>query len=628
MTKRAPTRLLRLLRIDDDITTGGNPKTPGFQAQRAPRHLETVELQDGARTKPGIGSWEDAVAFWTHQKGIPDIDLVISDVRFDDDTSPLVNGWILPKGAWLPTGLSHFKAFAALARFTGRPLGVGLHTKESRIWRRLTEEADPFLRVMGNLAAHEIGELAALLGEGSEIKADADSCWDWLEQRTLHQTEFREAVPRALVNYRLKLGAFSLLPADYEAMVQWCGRMEAKAAKDGLSAKIDDGTDEGFPVFFPDGSRHRLSIRSLFADVLLARPRYQFEREGLPKEAFELREDKDFHKLDQKGNPKIGALVYRCGQYGRAFKKALQLLALFPPPAGRNAPFTFADARAMVAADWPSSALAVLFQDVKRDFEVYDVWRRFYLEHEWNPITDTFGERSRASVGTLHYWVGRVAAAADHHKSINHESVMELFELSGYERDEPDAEMDFRDADDDVYDDVLLPDEIVKEDPGDCTAPARRRGWPGTRRCIGLLNDLGVLAYASGTKRYVITDTAYSPHLIPPAPRWLPVGFMEMSQLGPTVGTINDRLLKPDASLKKSFGYVRDGDNNEMLERAVCNGFGLEDYVEGREYIKLFRAGTPPVAWIKEAARDFARHEGWPEEGWPESLRDPPANSD
>jgi hypothetical protein len=637
-TKIIPRRL-RLLRIDDDLTPGGNPKAPGFHAQRVPQHLETVNLDDGGQPKPGIGSWQDAVSFWTYQKGVPNIDLVVSDVRFDDDTSPIVDGWNLPRGAWLPTGLSHFKAFAALARATGRPLGVGLHTKEARIWRKLADEQDPLLRLMGNLAAHEIGELAALLGYGEEIGSDATSCWRWLEDRTLDVTDFREAVPRALESFRRNLGSFKLLPADYEALVAWCGGMEAAASgPTGKSPPIDDKTDIGFTVMFPDGSRHVLSIRSLFADVLLERKRFQFEREGLPRSAFQLVADEKFSCLDGDGNPKIGALVHKCGEYGRAFRKALEILDQFPPPPGRNAPFTLAEARARVGADGPATSLAILFQDVRREYELFRAWRTLYEGHEWHPIADAFGEATDDLTTTLRSWLQKVSSIG----SVTHDDIMEMFEYVGFDRDDESSTSEYEEAEDedeDVYGEVPLPDELVEEEADDCAAPARRRGWPGTKRCIRLLVDMGILVHVSGTERYVPGPTKFDRNVVPPVPKWPPRGFMQLTQLGPAIGTDLDRLYKPQAQLRNMLGYTKEetktddskkmgkskkkGNSNSTIQRWIAKGFGLTGGdTEATAFLDAFRLGTPRVAWVKEACRDYARHIGWDDEAtWPEALR-------
>lgn len=631
MKARTAPRQLRVLRIDDDLTSGGNPKAPGFRAQRASRHLATVDLDDCGQPKPGIGSWADAMAFWTLQKGAPEVDLVISDVRFDDDTSPLVTGWNLPRGAWLPTGLSHFKAFAALARATGRPLGVGLHTKEPRIWRKLSDEQDPFFRLMANLAAQEIGELAALLGEGAEVNCDADSCWRWLEDRTFDATEFREAVPYALADFRKKLGACRLLPRDYERMVEWCGSMEAFAAAGSGTAKpLDDGTDRGFPVMFPDGTHQLLSLRSLFADVLLKRPRFQFEREGLPRHCFALQPDDAFYSLDGEGNPKIGALVYQCGEYGRAAMKALEILNRLAPEPGRNTPLTLADARRAVDATWLPTALAVLFQDIYREWQLFQAWRPLYQEHEWHPIADSFGPRTDDETKTLRSWLKKVSKCVSAGSSISHEDVMAMFEAAGFDRNDPlglEADSDLLLLDDeDIDDEDLLPEEREEEDSKDCTQPAKRRGWVGTRRCIDLLTKMGVLELIPGTRRYGPGSQAFSPVATPPVPKWLPRNFMKLSELGPTVGTEDDRLLNPNAALKRMFGYHRKAngkeDTNSMIQHALVKGLGLSGDSEATSFMEWFRRGAPQIGWVKEACRDYARQLPWDDEtGWPESLR-------
>ncbi|HEY6219241.1 MAG TPA: hypothetical protein VIV65_04225, partial [Gemmatimonadaceae bacterium] len=308
------------------------------------------------------------------------------------------------------------------------------------------------------------------------------------------------------------------------------------------------------------------------------------------------------------------------------------------PPPGRNAPFTLADARARVGADGPATSLAILFQDVRREYELFRAWRTLYEGHEWHPIADAFGEATDDLTTTLRSWLQKVSSIG----SVTHDDIMEMFEYVGFDRDDESSAAEYEEAEDedeDVYGEVLLPDELVEEEADDCAAPARRRGWPGTKRCIRLLVDMGILVHVSGTERYVPGPTKFDRNVVPPVPKWPPRGFMQLTQLGPAIGTDLDRLYKPQAQLRNMLGYTKEetktddskkkgkskkkGNSNSTIQRWIAKGFGLTGGdTEATAFLDAFRLGTPRVAWVKEACRDYARHIGWDDEAtWPEALR-------
>src|ERR1035437_3200630 len=110
-------RNLRLLQIDVELP---GPRSVAF--------IDTVTIN--GVSKPGIDRWEVAIEFWNGFEASERIDLITADVRFTaDHTSPLWYDETFrnPNDAereefLIPTGLSHVKPFAAIARATGRPI--------------------------------------------------------------------------------------------------------------------------------------------------------------------------------------------------------------------------------------------------------------------------------------------------------------------------------------------------------------------------------------------------------------------------------------------------------------------------------------------------------------------------
>lgn len=612
-------RNLKVLRIDDDLDAGGNPAAPRYAAQRAPRHLDSIELDQAGQRVPGIRSWKDAILFWEQYNQAQSIDLIIADVRFDDHTTPLVNLAVDGNRLPLPTGISHFKAFAALARAHGRPIGVGMHTKEAQVWRNYAKAKGRDLQYVAMLAAHEIGELAGILGEtGDFVRRDAEDCWAWLEKRTITSDDFRKAIPPALTQFRSKLRNFRLMPKDYEALVAWCARMEASCAQDGCATlRLTNQEDQGFPITGTDGTRDVISFRSLFADCLLERTKFLFEKEGLPRASYELKEDPDFYKLDE-GFPRIGALIYQCGQFGRAYSNAKNILAQFPPVPSQIPSLKLSKVRSDLHAGTLDTALAILLQDVARDHAVQSAWRNLYCHYEWHPLQDAFRQSATDETSTLQFWVNRVGAALSRQHSISHETIMQLFEDGGYDRTNTDWPEGFIKntlavTNDDIFVHAeSLPDQV---DDQASNVTKQRQGWPGTRRCIEALSSLGVVRRDRNKRAYVPIQKL-STNRIPPCPSEPPHGFFLLSELGEAYGD-GEALYAPQATLRALFGYPRT-DYNDIIQRTVGDAFGFD----GMGFLNAFRKGRPPVSWVKALCRDYARDElGWTDEGtWPVSL--------
>lgn len=592
----APTigpRRLRLLRIDDDLNPGNSP-TPQAAEQEAPTHLETVFVKDGDSILAGIGSWATAIQFWKEFNSIGQIDLIVSDVKFKDETSPLnalaSQGERLP----LPTGMSHFKAFAAIARAKGTTLGIGLHTKDATIWEEYSKSPDPSLRFMSLLAAHEIGELAAIIGEADGIPgAGVEACWSWLRQYTVDKPNFRQAIPTALSHYRRRIREMLMLPSDWRALVSWCGRMQAAANDPGAKADLflTDESDPGFSLLRADGTKDTIFVRSLYADVPLGRQGFAFDLVPLPAECFALGEDENFSELDQKGNPKIGALVTVCGDLARAYEDCLKILESFPVPAQGELNCKLTDVKKRLRASNLAAAIAVILQDVRRESALFVQWQRFYSECEWDPEHDRFSGNDAIGKRAIKDWLRMISKKLAREGSVTDLEVVEWFRVAG-----------------------------VPEDPD-------QKQRPGAVRCLRLLQNMEVAKYLKGQNRYV-SGRPFSDDDVPELPDTPPAGFFAHSELGKAFSLDGSQPNDPSRTLRILFGHDKVLESGQapaadsVLERQLGQAFGLSNKA-ATKFLESFREGHS-YPWLKALCRDYARDElGWTDTAtWPKSLLD------
>lgn len=604
-------RRLRLLRIDDDLIPGKSSEAPQPASDRAPAAIETIELPERGICIPGIRSWEGVIGFWSGYDLRSPVDLILSDVKFIDPTSPLsalATGDALP----LPTGLSHFKAFAAIARAHGRPVGLGLHTKDSRIWSEFASDGNRELRFMALLAAQEAGELAAILGEGSELEGTtAEACWKWLDKRAFGRTTFLDALPSALEQYRKHLGGISLLPHDYDALRIWCARMESASngtQPERSGAKLTKEEDCGFPIVDSAGVRDVISLRSLFADATMEPWLLDFDHEHLPSGCFELKKDNHFNILLE-GSPKIGALVYECGRLAREYETALEILNFFPVPQLEPPTVNLSGARKAVGATSMETAIAIFLQDIRREHLLFKSWENLFKNYTWHPITDTFHDALDLEGSTLQAWLERAHDLLVDEGELRHNTIMDLFENFGHGRGE-----EAPGADGFAWEDS---ESAREEDYG--AASKIDLSYPGTRRLIGLLRSMGVVKRLK--KAYVQDGAKYSKDRIPRQPLHPPIGFVRCSEFGDAFSVVSDELLDPSVTLRALFGYDRTKPD-DILQRTIGRAFGIET-PQGTAFLDSFRKGDPPVGWVKTLCRDFARYErGWVDSTtWPEALR-------
>lgn len=594
-----PPRALRLLRIDDDLHGGLDVVgAPQYPAQKVFRHLDTVSVHTEQGPLAGIDCWSTAITFWSNYEDIGPIDLIVSDVRFLDKTSPLarltVDGPPLP----LPTGLSHFKPFAAIARASGRPLGIGLHTKDPTIWERFwrnpDREGDVNLRFMSLLAAHEIGELAAIMGEADELMGtDAEACWDWLQKFAVDKPIYECAVPIALSQYRRGLSNTHVLPVDWRALLAWCTNMReaATSSGEGVGPLLSVENDPGIVIFGDDGRRDAISIRSIFADVPPGKQGFDFDLVSLPARSFTLGDDDSYFELDGEGYPKIGALVMKLGSLAHDYEKALEILAYFPELPEGDVDLKLTDVKSQLRATNLATALAILLQDVRREHIVSEEWSTFYQSQEWDPSTNMFTGQESLNINIKGY-LERILKAWKHNDVWHIADVVTYFHCS---------------------------DVSIDPDQGNP---------PSANFCLELLRELGLATRAPNTDSYSRTNQSFSPGALPPFPKTPPRGFFSHSRLGKAYSFDEIGLNDPSKILRILFGYESFSEGpqksgNAVLERQIGQAFGWVNS-DGTKFLEAFREGRAPE-WLKELCRDYARdpsHLNWADPArWPKSIR-------
>lgn len=378
-----------------------------------PRKLSVIILDDRSNPhrlpeglvyfdKP-INSWVRALNFWAHYKGDALPDLVVADVRFDGDfTSPLSRSHLTDND--LPTGLSHLKPLSVLARVGGRVIGIGIFTGTPTKWERLTRASAPQDQCMGYLAAHELGELAAILGEEVLVAqvvetGSLDPLWKWLDDSTGSITT--EAIKIALSNYRRRLLALAspasgelpqlfVMPEDYAAAMCWC---EARASNRKNPSPLAGDGDHGLTLTYKDGTRDSILISSLFSDVddIATRPlsAHCFDTGPYSADMGETAADveEEWEEFDRKGQPFIGKFLSRLGTLRQAYDEAAKIVETFPclPSESQDSPGKLGDYLPRKGDAPLVAGLVIVFQLARIEKAIFDLWEKHYSDYLWEP---------------------------------------------------------------------------------------------------------------------------------------------------------------------------------------------------------------------------------------------------
>jgi hypothetical protein len=591
-------RNLRLLQIDDDL----------FQPRPASEFIEQVSA--GAENTLGINDWRAAIEFWTGFDAATTVDLVTADIRFTaDKTTPLLFDPAFRRGErsqqssefLIPTGLSHLKPFAAVARAGERPLGIAIHTADVHGWKaRLTSSNIP-ARLMAYLAAHEIGELAAILGHRLDLSGKTkeevlETCWRWLSNHSCGT--FSEAWPRALRNYReylvshaftaeslvrkgrpgvgeLKSGFVMVLPDEWTRLAAWCGRM--KGSKGGAILGHDD---PGFAFLLSNGAQENISLRSIFADAHMSLPEaFDLQSEALPLGCFDLEPKSSPFSLDENGLPQIGAFLMEFRDLAEANRMAVEALDMFPVDERASARLgEVLSAETCGSLFRLARLLAILFQIVRRDRSIVESWESAYERDAWDLVEARFQSKMMDS-------------GAPSLKQV----VLAVSECVGSFQDGFTAE-------------ALLDSFNLRRSAGQRDKASRRT----IELCLRILESLGVVFFREEDREYDVNEFSLLSDKIPPVPAMLPDGLVETNDV---------RSQDTGPFLRDVFGYGGMNPNDNQIGRFVAEALGVETR-QGREFLGDFRDGAAPT-WIKEICRAFAKSRlVWSNvDSWPRALK-------
>ncbi|HKX31571.1 MAG TPA: hypothetical protein VJ302_28040 [Blastocatellia bacterium] len=607
-----PPRKLKVLVIDDELPTSWI----GFGVP------DSLEIWRPEGQLAGINSWRTAISFWRSFRSGEVPDLVVADVRFAmDHTSPLS---LLFRGKEnnIPTGLSHLKAFAALSRGLGRPLGVGARTMDPGLWERLSTEPIHTAEdcAMGLLAAHEVGEIAAILGDDLALDAQdrhqhVEACFNWLKMASA--SNFAHGIQKAVIDYRKRLlgllgtsesSSVYIHPDHVAKLRSWCQAMQNNPQPLNLQH------DLGVELTYHNGSRDLISLASLFADY------EDITTKPLPSSAFAFQPGlAEPWQPDDDGRPHIGSYLCRLGTMDEAYAKAAEIVKAFQvdyrlPEDER--PATLAEIKRRGNYSSLTLGMVVLFQLVRIEQKKALDWEYYLENHSWDPTKLKFvssgagsGDSLRAALQKLIALIRKYVKAYDPDEEGF--TIVELFET--------------------------FPEAWIRPiGPGECN-----RDW--LKWHFDRLEDAEVVDRRigeDGDHRYGLRrewQQASKALVLPPMP--LP------KHLPPLTGQREpDRL----QWLRTSLGY---GNDYNSIERVMGDAFGFmqleggEISIDspngkslagaregeraavrariGRSILAQFGEGRLPF-FLTDICRTYAtRYLGWPEEKWTKWLRPP-----
>jgi len=571
---KMPPRELRAGVLDDEPHLLPRPiqrQTDGKVYWR--QGIACAPLGAGGQQQPALGSWAQAIRYWItfHPDKLPD--LIISDIRFTkDESTPLRWGVRGEDEQEIPTGLSHAKPFAAVARALGKPMSIAMYTRAAEKWPELYAKSRARMSL---LAAHEAGELAALLGEDLNVDAACDRatverCWEWIADHTADN--FEQGLQKAIRLYRIRFlelvgqigkdfsrSSVLVLPDDWVRLEQWCKDMASNPTP--LCSK-----DPGVQFVLPDGNPDCLFLHSLFADVWDSGTRDP-ELDPLPPSCFTVEEDATPCDLDPDGWPKIRAFVQRLRWLTTVSEDAADVLdKSFVPVEG---PPT-ANLNETLRDNWPSykqvRGLALLFQILRLEHRNFMKWNEAFSSYRWHVRPDE--KHKEPYFESCHD--GRSLQKVLKSLLRKCSTISERFTRA-----------------DVVEEDAEWESEIIDD------ADVAWVAWHFQR-----LYEAGNLDYDATDDTYSVIDEDFKNPPIPtPAP--------------PGVDWVNTHP-------KDSLGFK----NDHAVQRVLWYAFGLADEKEGTEFLQQFVAGQSRP-WLKELCRGYVKRAlSWTQsETWPPSIR-------
>ncbi len=555
-------RKLRLLRIDDDMRPD--------DIERLEQHFTIVRVPDRhGFSHDGIVGWASALSFWGLFDKIDPIDIIVSDVKFVDPTSPVGQVKLWGETLDTPNGLSYFIPLAAVARASGAPLGVALHTAQPSHWQTRAMEGSPLaVQTMSLFAAHQVGLLAAILND--RAPTSVEECWSYIEGKAADHPEHASAVCTALRDFRKKLGSMYVMPDAWRQLSSWCREQFALAGQhDGV--RLTSDIDPGLRFMRSDGEEDWISLRSLFADTPLTDVRFDFDLTKLPAGCFELEAPADpgtLHNLDSSLRPKIGPLVHHLGKLSEAYEEALQILDQFPlDPISKISLWDYEKEASPSAL---GVLLAIVFQDLNLRCERRREWHRLYTSQSWDITTRSFDNEGRRSLKEL------IDGVQSDFKARQIITLDQIEDSLGQRAKvtEPDASVPF---------------------------------------VVTILKSIGKIAAAADKTYSVLADGVVL--TLPEMPRSLPKGFEDICVIKYD-GDARTR----NGVLAQFFGFGdHDPDRTKHLRRLIAIFLtGNRDRAEvGTQFLERYYAGKAD-GWIKRLCREYLRSQGWTDEkAWP-----------
>ncbi len=592
-------RNLRLLRIDDEFATSGGDH-PNFVAKHdpPPSYIDLFTIGEGESSIAAISGWHGALRFWQAMPAGASPDLTVCDVNFQyDETSPIVialgdtklESHLHPS----PTGLLHLKPFAGIARALGRPVGIGLHTVNPEMWERIGSHQDG--EVLAALAAQELGELAAILGDQVLPQAGPmthealiKNCWDWLNRRS--SATFPGAFNSALAEYRRKLlraaaadansPRIMISPTTWTDLMAWTDDMRT------LSGPIN--SEKEISLLYADGQEDSIRLASIFADV------DGFTEELLPEECFSTDGDSSDYppwELDERGLPQIGRFLLSLGSTVEIYQDATVLVEEFPVTRSGDQRIerNLNDAARHFVNSTLLQGLVILLQLVRWIHHRESAWQEGMRLGGWDSrslrLDPLVPGPSLAIV--LKNLFGTIS-------SFFHENGDPAEEVSPLE---------------------ILDGEHWPGAP-DLNNAGSEPEW--IRWHFDLLVKAGFLRrkptgnYYSPAARFRFTEV--------PAPSKMPPGFPWNEDLLWEPDRIRG-FLRDSLGFGKVLGPVASNNDNAVGKRLAAAFCGSTDPEKGRSFLDKLLNGEAPI-WLAELLRDYAtRHLNWAERTWPRWLR-------
>ncbi len=578
-------RQLRVLHLDDQRDDVERPLDEEPSTLTGlPRTIDPFVILDAKGSVSAIKGWRTAQRVWMGMGAVAPPDLVISDVLFEEDPdTPLSRVPGLPgREHPIPTGLGHVKPFAAVARAVERPIGIALHTRNANIWAAAWEAGHP----MGALAAHEIGELAAILGDevcGTTIEESVERCWTWLRGRS--RDYFDPALFIAMSDYRRRLveatrlrgipgqevrPSVLVLPQDWVRLANWVTEQAKKN-----NAHLD--LDLGVPLVYSNGERDCIRLVSLFGEV------ERIDSDAFPAACFASSTNEKIDRgpwdLDDQSYPQIGRFIMALGSVANAYLQALKLGEEFPMPA-RKLERNLRTASEGVPDRNLVMGLGVLFQTLRWEYSHHARWLDGLELQGWSFFDKRISESE--AEGTC---LGEVLEVLASHAR--------AFRKERFCRSELPA--------------------LTKEPTFDLFSIDQANEGP-VRWHFARLVDAGVLSYFPGDDSYLYRHALRKQEI--PAPPTLPTGFP-----GAELGQIK-MALRDSLGFGKRFGPNK-ADNDHAINQILANAF-IEggDEADGCDFHDRLLDGQGPP-WLLELLRQYALDVlDWQEERtWPIWLR-------